>query len=41
MSGFSVLEVTQQSAGLGIAGFVQKPFNASDLLAAVRHSLGQ
>jgi signal transduction histidine kinase/CheY-like chemotaxis protein len=41
MSGFSVLEVTQLSAGLGISGFVQKPFNASDLLAAVRHALGQ
>jgi two-component system cell cycle sensor histidine kinase/response regulator CckA len=41
MSGFSVLDVTQQSAGLGITGFVQKPFAVSDLLAAVRHALGQ
>ena len=41
MSGFSVPEVTLQSAGLGITGFVQKPFNVPDLLAAVRHALGQ
>ncbi len=41
MSGFSVSEVTHQSAGLGITGFVQKPFNVPNLLAAVRHALGQ
>jgi two-component system cell cycle sensor histidine kinase/response regulator CckA len=41
MSGFSVEEVTLQSAGLGITGFVQKPFAPPDLLAAVRRALGQ
>ncbi|MDB5309414.1 MAG: integral rane sensor hybrid histidine kinase [Gemmataceae bacterium] len=41
MSGFSVEEVTLQSAGLSITGFVQKPFTIPDLLAAVRHALGQ
>ncbi len=41
MSGFSVSEVTLQSAGLGITGFVQKPFAAPGILAAVRHALGQ
>jgi signal transduction histidine kinase/ActR/RegA family two-component response regulator len=40
MSGFSVQEVTLQSAGFGIEGFVQKPFNADELLTAVRHALG-
>ncbi|MCE9530088.1 MAG: response regulator, partial [Planctomycetes bacterium] len=39
MSGFSVMEVTLQSEGLGITGFVQKPFNAQDLLATVRLAL--
>jgi signal transduction histidine kinase len=41
MSGFSVDEMMLQSAGVGIAGFVQKPFNTSDLLTAVRHALRQ
>ncbi len=41
MSGFSMQEVTLQSAGLEITGFVQKPFKLLDLLAAVRHALGQ
>ncbi len=41
MSGYSVSEVRLRSAGLGITGFVQKPFNGLDLLAAVRAALGQ
>ena len=41
MSGYSVREVTLRSAGLGITGFVQKPFATPDLLAAVRLALGQ
>ena len=41
MSGFSVLELTRQSAGFGITGFVQKPFKTADLLGAVRQALGQ
>lgn len=41
MSGFSVPEVTLQCAGLGITGFVQKPFGTPDLVAAVRRALGQ
>jgi DNA-binding response OmpR family regulator len=41
MSGFSVLEVTLQSAGLGITAFVQKPFKMAELLGAVRYALGQ
>jgi FixJ family two-component response regulator len=39
MSGFSVEELTRQSTGLGITGFVEKPFTARDLLTAVRHAL--
>ena len=41
MSGSTVQEVTLQSADLGIMGFVQKPFTSPNLLATVRHSLGQ
>ena len=41
MSGYTVEDVTLQSAGLGITGFVQKPFDKLALLAAVRHALGQ
>jgi len=41
MSGYSLHEVTLQSKGLGIAGVVQKPFNMKNLLATVRHALGQ
>ena len=41
MSGFSVTEVALQSACHGITGFVQKPFRSPDMLAAVRHALGQ
>jgi signal transduction histidine kinase len=41
MSGFSVDEVTLQSGGLENTGFVQKPFSARALLAAVRQALGQ
>ena len=41
MSGYSVREMTLQSAALGMAGFVQKPFAPSDLLEAVRRALGQ
>ncbi len=41
MSGFSVLDVTLQSADVGITAFVQKPFKAADLLGAVRYALGQ
>jgi two-component system cell cycle sensor histidine kinase/response regulator CckA len=41
MSGFCVEEVTLQSAGLGITGFLQKPFVPPDLLAVVRRALGQ
>jgi len=41
MSGFSVEEATFQSAGLGINGFVQKPFKPRDLLGAVRQALEQ
>jgi DNA-binding NtrC family response regulator len=41
MSGFSVVEATRQSTGLGIAGFLQKPFNLAELLTAIRNALGQ
>jgi PAS domain S-box-containing protein len=39
MSGFSVKEITLQSAGFGVAGFVQKPFNAVELVTTVRTAL--
>lgn len=41
MSGYSIQEVTRQSAGQGIAGFVEKPFRIPDLLAAVRNALAR
>jgi PAS domain S-box-containing protein len=41
MSGYSAEEVSAQSSALGPAGFVQKPFTAPSLLAAVRLALGQ
>ena len=41
MSGYSVPEVALRSAGVGITGFVQKPFTGPALLAAVRRALGQ
>lgn len=41
MSGFTVQELTFQSTGLGINGFVKKPFSVLDLLGAVLKALGQ
>jgi two-component system cell cycle sensor histidine kinase/response regulator CckA len=41
MSGFSVDEATLQTAGPGIMGFVQKPFNTAGLLVSVRRALRQ
>jgi signal transduction histidine kinase/CheY-like chemotaxis protein len=41
MSGFSISEVTLQSAGFEITEFVQKPFQIPELLAAVRRALGK
>lgn len=41
MSGYNEQEVTNQFAGKGRAGFVQKPFRADALLAALREALEQ
>ena len=35
-SGYSESEVTQKFAGKGLVGFIQKPYNMSDLWEAVR-----
>jgi signal transduction histidine kinase len=40
MSGYSVEEASRQCEGLGIAGFVQKPFDSSGLLTAIQQALG-
>lgn len=39
-SGFSQAEVTQSFLGQGLAGFIQKPYNAMDLLEKVSELLG-
>jgi two-component system cell cycle sensor histidine kinase/response regulator CckA len=39
MSGYNEQEVSNLFAGKGLAGFVQKPFRADDLLAAFRQAL--
>jgi PAS domain S-box-containing protein len=36
MSGYNEQEITNQFAGKGLAGFLQKPFRASELLSTVR-----
>lgn len=40
MSGYNEEEVTSQFIGKGIAGFVQKPFRAAELLQAIRQAIG-
>jgi CheY-like chemotaxis protein len=40
MSGYSEGELTQRFAGLGLAGFLQKPFNVDGLIAKVKAVLG-
>jgi PAS domain S-box-containing protein len=39
-SGYNEQEVTQRFAGKGLAGFLQKPFRAASLQAALRRALG-
>jgi FixJ family two-component response regulator len=39
MSGYSESEVSRDFAGRDIAGFLQKPFNATDLYNAVASAL--
>ncbi len=39
MSGYSEQDAIEQFAGKGIAGFVQKPFRAPDLLARIRDAM--
>ena len=39
MSGYSEPEVTDLFAGKGLAGFVQKPFRADDILTMIRRAL--
>ena len=39
MSGYNEQEVINQFAGKGLAGFVQKPFRANELLAVLRRTL--
>ncbi len=38
-SGYSEQEVTNRFVGKGLAGFVQKPYKASELLSAIRNAL--
>jgi len=35
ISGFSGEEIQRRARGLGVAGFLQKPFSAADLVAAI------
>ena len=39
-SGFSEAEATRHFGGLGLAGFIQKPYAMVDLLSLVRCCLG-
>ncbi len=39
MSGYNEQEITNEFAGKGLAGFLQKPFRAADLLGIVRRTL--
>ena len=38
-SGYSQLEATQRFVGLGLAGFIQKPYDAATLVEAIRRHL--
>jgi PAS domain S-box-containing protein len=38
-SGYSQLEATQRFVGLGLAGFIQKPYDAATLIEAIRRHL--
>jgi two-component system cell cycle sensor histidine kinase/response regulator CckA len=40
-SGYSEQEVVSHFVGKGLAGFVQKPYKAADLLPIVRKALGE
>ena len=40
-SGYNQLEVVQRFAGLGLAGFVQKPYRLADLRATLEKTLGR
>jgi CheY-like chemotaxis protein len=40
-SGYNEQDVVNRFAGKGLAGFVQKPYTAEELLSKVREALGR
>ena len=38
-SGYSEEDVVERFDGKGLAGFIQKPYQSKDLIAAMRHAL--
>ena len=40
ISGYSGEEIQRRAAGVGVAGFLHKPFSAAELVAAVRAAIG-
>ena len=40
-SGYDEQEATQDFAGQGLAGFIQKPYQAAELIDTIRQVLGQ